>query len=123
MAKQLNTDLKFTATPNTSNDYNNDTSTTGIGSSSTTFTSSSYNFTTTCKYYLPCGKCDKTGEICTHYAPIYPSEPYYPHYPGWWEFGPTCWTSSDASNVTNRTEFGNDGNIYTMNMTDTKEVK
>ena len=22
-----------------------------------------------CKYYLPCGKCDKTNELCTYYIP------------------------------------------------------
>ena len=23
--------------------------------------------TYSCKYYLPCGRCDKTGEICTQF--------------------------------------------------------
>jgi len=46
------------------------------------------NFTG-CKYYLPCGDCDKTGKQCTHYVPY----PVYPHYHNWWDYGPT-WTSS-----------------------------
>ena len=83
MAKQMKTGLKFTT--NTDND---NASTTGVGSSSTTWTSSQYNFTTGCKYYLPCGKCDKTGDICTHYVPYYPT---YPYHPTWWD-NPPMWT-------------------------------
>ena len=121
MAKQINTNLKFTTTPNTSGDNSNsNTSTTGTDSCSTTFTSPEYNFTVSCKHYLPCGKCDKTGEACTYYVPYYPTYPYYPHYPGWWYYGPT-WTSSDYT-FTDRTE-SVDGTIYTMNMTGIKEAK
>ena len=106
MAKQINTDLKFTAIPNTSDN----TSTTGIGSGSTTFTSSQYNFTTSCKYYLPCGKCDKTGELCTYYTPYRPT---YPYHLGWWEFGPT-WTSPVYTYTTADTDTNTDELINTI---------
>lgn len=33
----------------------------------TTGTSTSHVFNPACKYYLPCGKCDKTGEMCLYY--------------------------------------------------------
>lgn len=57
-----------------------------------------FNFTG-CKYYLPCGKCDKTNELCTHYIPSHPTYPYYPSYPGWWEYGP-IWTSNEYKYTT-----------------------
>jgi len=49
------------------------------------------NFSFTCKYYLPCGKCDKTGGLCSHYTPA--PNPTYPYSP-WWEYYPT-WTDKD----------------------------
>ena len=75
-----------------------------------------FNFTG-CKYYLPCGKCDKTNELCTHYAPY----PIYPHYPNWWEYGPT-WTSTDYNyTVTNHTtQIDPDNWIYESTTTNTK---
>lgn len=55
-----------------------------------TSTSSSYtiggcNFIQSCKYRLPCGICDRTGEHCTEFFnyPSYPSWPDYPYYPSW----------------------------------------
>lgn len=35
-----------------------------------------------CKYYLPCGKCDKTNELCSYHIP-HPSYPKYDEWP-WW---------------------------------------
>ena len=76
MSKTVDTNLKFT------------TDTTAESSSSTTTTGTTVNFNNWgCKYYLPCGKCDKTGELCTHYV-IQP-QPVYPYYyPWWWEQDP-----------------------------------
>lgn len=58
--------------------------TTGTGSTST-----SYIFNPACKYYLPCGKCDKTGEMCIYYywRPANPG--ITPQYP-WWMNQVTC---------------------------------
>ena len=87
MPKKINTDLKFTTNTESTkigDDPNNFTTTTGTGSSPTF----DYSSLTGCIYYLPCGKCDKTGELCTHYMP--PLYPYYP-YPRkeWWYWSPT----------------------------------
>lgn len=74
MPKSTNISLNFDTT----------TANTATSNSSTVTINSFY-----CKYYLPCGKCDKTGELCTHYNPV----PIYPTYPyrDWWWWGPT-WT-------------------------------
>ena len=55
------------------------------------------NFTG-CKYYLPCGNCDKTGKKCTHYLN---SEPYpypYPTNPNdiTWTYYRRNWDGSPA---------------------------
>ena len=82
--KTVDTNLNFTTDTTT----NTETTTTSTGCCYTSFW---------CKYLLPCGKCDKTGEQCGHYAvqpqPVYPYYPYYP-YRDWWNWGPT-WTSTD----------------------------
>lgn len=51
------------------------------------------NFTC-CKYYLPCGNCDKTGKKCTHYLNPEPYPYPYPYYTNWWTCTPT-WSSKD----------------------------
>lgn len=64
-----------------------------------------------CKYYLPCGKCDKTDELCTCITPSYPT---YPYCPGWWEFGPT-WTNTRYTYTTTGTDTNTDELINTTN--------
>jgi hypothetical protein len=54
-----------------------------------------------CKYYLPCGKCDKNGELCQNAVPQYPTYPSYPHYP--WEYVPYWWTSPTCKTTTSNT--------------------
>lgn len=96
MSKTMNTDLRFTTNAESTkigDDPNNFTTTTGT-SSSTTF---NYSSLIGCKYHLPCGKCDKTGELCTYY--MSPSYPNYP-YPDWWIWGPT-WTCGPNTNNNN----------------------
>ena len=64
MAKEANTESKFTNT--------------------TTTDSKTTNFSTVeffCKYYLPCGRCDKTGELCSNAQPVIKTYPMYP----WWK--------------------------------------
>ena len=95
MSKTVNTDLKFTTDTSTS------TGTTTTGTS-TSYTLSSF----WCKYYLPCGKCDKTGELCTHYAP---PQPVYPYYPSWWSYHP--WWTEPYYTTTPWTCGSNDNNI------------
>lgn len=98
MSKKMNTDLRFTTNAESTKigDNPNDFTTTTGTSSSTTF---NYSSLIGCKYYLPCGKCDKTGELCTHYMP--PSYPNYPYpYPDWWIWGPT-WTCGPNNNNNN----------------------
>ena len=88
MSKEMNTELKFT-TDNKIDEI---------------------NYSYFCKYYLPCGRCDKSGEPCQNVAPKYPVYPSYPHYPWqwdgpyykWWE-NPTC-TSTKYTYTTNTTE-------------------
>ena len=41
---------------------------TGISSNST---SSVYNYSSSCKYRLPCGWCDRRNCLCTHYSYSY----------------------------------------------------
>lgn len=80
MSKTINTDLKFTTDTKSTkigDDPNNFTTTTGTSSSATINYSDLMGYKY-CKYYLPCGKCDKTGELCTHYT-------LQPVYPWWWE--------------------------------------
>ena len=100
MPKTMNTNLNFitdTKSAKIGDDPNNFTTTTGT-SSSTTFDFSSL---IGCKYYLPCGRCDKTGELCTHY--MSPSYPYYPYpYREWWYWGPTWTCRSNDNNVENK---------------------
>lgn len=48
-----------------------------------TSTSSSYtiggcNFIRSCKYRLPCGVCDRTGNFCTEFSPVPDPYPYRP---------------------------------------------
>ena len=101
MSKTMNTDLKFTTDTKSTkigDDPNSFNTTTGTNSS----TAFNYSNLMSCKYYLPCGRCDKTGELCTHY--ISPSYPYYPDpYREWWYWGPT-WTSGgpNDNNVENK---------------------
>ena len=76
MSKTMNTDLKFTTDTESAkigDNPNSFTTTTGT-SSSTAF---NYSDLMRCKYYLPCGRCDKTGELCTYYTT--PTYPYYPY--------------------------------------------
>ena len=51
---------------------------------SSTYTATSCNFIPPCKYRLPCGICDRTGNYCTEFFnyPYYPTwdDPYFPHY-------------------------------------------
>lgn len=95
MSKTVDTNLKFTTDTSTS-------------TGTTTGTSTSYTLSSFwCKYYLPCGKCDKTGELCTHYAPPQPVYPYY--YPWWWEQdpwwkGPYYTTNTCTCNMEDKTE-------------------
>ena len=97
MSKTMNTNLNFTTDTESTkigDNPNNFTTTTGT-SSSTTF---DYSSLAGCKYYLPCGRCDKTGELCTHYiSPVYP----YP-YREWWYWGPTWTCKSNDNNVENK---------------------
>jgi len=77
MSKTMDTNLKFTTDTESTkigDDPNNFTTTTGTSSSTT----SNYSSLIGCKYYLPCGRCDKMGGFCTHYMP----QPDYPH--PWW---------------------------------------
>ena len=93
MSKKTNTELKFT-----------DHLTTGG-------TSSSITYPTVCKYYLPCGKCDKTNEICTYHH----ATPTYPVYP-WWEGPYYDWskeiTCMDASNCYTYTYHSDTNSIF-----------
>lgn len=95
MSKTMNTDLKFTTDTESAkigDNPNSFTTTTGT-SSSTAF---NYSDLMRCKYYLPCGRCDKTGELCTYYTT--PTYPYYPYpYKDWWNWGPTWIYSDDTS--------------------------
>ena len=76
MPKQMNTNLNFTTDTKSTKigDDPNSFNTTIGTSSSATF---DYSSLIGCKYYLPCGRCDKTGELCTHYIP----GPVYPYHP------------------------------------------
>lgn len=80
MSKTINTDLNFTVNTESTKigDNPNDFTTTTGTSSNTTL---DYSGLIGCKYYLPCGRCDKTGELCTYYIP----QPVYPYYPRWTE--------------------------------------
>lgn len=49
-------------------------------STSSTYTATSCNFIPPCKYRLPCGICDRTGDHCTEFL----NWPYYPSYPSWY---------------------------------------
>lgn len=83
--KTVDTKLNFTTNTSTSN-----------GTTTTNETAINYSDVTRCKYYLPCGECDKTGELCTYY--IAPSYPYYPNpYKDWWLWGPTWYVNNDKA--------------------------
>ena len=100
MSKTTNTNLNFTTDTKSTkigDDPNNFTTTTGTSSSTTV----NYSDLMGCKYYLPCGKCDKTGELCTHYIP----QPVYPYHPWWTEpyYTTNPWTcGSNDNNVENK---------------------
>lgn len=51
---------------------NNTTST----STSSSYTIGGYNFISSCKYRLPCGICDRTGDHCTEFLPVPELDPY-----------------------------------------------
>lgn len=58
-----------------------ESNTTATSTSSTyTYTATSCNFIPPCKYRLPCGTCDRTGDVCTEFLnqPYYPPYTYYP---------------------------------------------
>lgn len=68
MPKQMNTNLKFTTSTDASeigDNYNDDTTTTGIGGYSKTFTFPDYNYNN-CPHMLPCGDCAITMRPCHH---------------------------------------------------------
>lgn len=100
MSKTVNTNLNFTTDTKSTkigDDPNSFNTTTGT-SSSATF---DYSCLIGCKYYLPCGRCDKTGELCTHYMP----QPVYPYHPWWTEpyYTTNPWTcGSNDDNVENK---------------------
>lgn len=54
----------------------NTTTTTTATSSSNSYTLRTGCFSSTCKYRLPCGVCDRTGSFCTDFS--YPTLPWYP---------------------------------------------
>lgn len=64
-----------------------------------TSTSSSYtiggcNFIRSCKYRLPCGVCDRTGNFCTEFSPVPDPYPYRP-----WQVTYAQNTSIDAGHI------------------------
>lgn len=58
---------------------------------SSTHTTAGCGFISSCKYRLPCGICDRTGNHCTEFF----NYPYYPYYPSWYHQG-TCTIDSGS---------------------------
>ena len=105
MSKKMNTEFKFTDSTTTAS----------------TGTSTVESFTTYfCKYYLPCGMCDKTGKTCERAVPVI-THPIYPNpwqwdgpYYKWWE-SPTCTETSTQYTFTTGTD--NNGEHFMDNKT------
>ena len=73
---------------------------------SSTHTATSCNFIPPCKYRLPCGICDRTGNHCTEFF-NYPYYRSYPCYPFWNEVTCAQGTSINADYIKTGTTTAN----------------
>ena len=64
-------------------------------STSSSYTIGGYSFTSSCKYRLPCGVCDRTGSFCTEFSPVPVPEPA----PSPWQVTYTQNTSINADYI------------------------